>query len=159
MQRRIARLTPTNAASRRTQATSSTGREKLVRQQRGELDLAATTLATKVGLPFYPLVYGSLVQIVIPLLLCWTTSGYYMYIEATGRRSGDNAKMYRTVLLTGNSCLSLYVHMLGTNEDMGAFKIWLDGHPLFSLHQNYGERWQHFEGIPLLGNGKKLVRL
>ena len=53
-----------------------------------------------------------------------------MYIEASfPRRINDNAKMSRTVSLSGKSCLRFYYHMFGSS--MGTVKVMLGNKKIF----------------------------
>ena len=63
-----------------------------------------------------------------------------MYIEATKKNAGDNAKL--KLYLNGNgevSCLRFYYHMYG--DTIGALNVYSENHLIFNSTGNHGNRW------------------
>lgn len=78
-----------------------------------------------------------------------------MYIEASYPRGvNDNAKMSRTVSLSGKSCLRFYYHMFGSS--MGTVKVMLGNKKIFENAGDQGNDWHMFQGH-LTGSGPKEV--
>ena len=75
-----------------------------------------------------------------------------MYIEASGTRPGDNAKISCMVSLTGRSCLQFYYNMYGGN--MGTLNVRLSNKVIFTKKGNQGRQW-HVSQIRLKGAGIK----
>ena len=80
-----------------------------------------------------------------------------MYIEASGRskKKGYNAKISKTVSLTGSSCLSFSYHMYG--KRMGTLKVLFGNQVVFTESGNKGNQWHSVKDIPLPGSGNKQV--
>ncbi|PFX20172.1 zinc metalloproteinase nas-15-like [Stylophora pistillata] len=80
-------------------------------------------------------------------------NGYYMFIEASyPQRKDYNARMSRTVSLTGKSCLRFYFHMFGSS--MGTLKVTLGNKRIFEKSGDQGNDWHMFQGR-LTGSGPK----
>ena len=63
-----------------------------------------------------------------------------MYIEATKKNAGDNAKL--KLYLNGNgevSCLRFYYHMYG--DTIGALNVYSENHLIFNSIGNHGNFW------------------
>ena len=78
-----------------------------------------------------------------------------MYIEVSGKTNGDNAKIYKTISLTGGSCLSFSYHMYGSG--MGSLKVSIGNQVVFGASGNKGNQWHSVKDIPLPGSGNKQV--
>ena len=66
--------------------------------------------------------------------------GKYMYVEATGRSPGDNAKLQ--LALPGSnssSCLTFYYHMYGSS--MGTLNVFNGNVTIFSKSGDQGNYW------------------
>ena len=66
--------------------------------------------------------------------------GYYMYIEVTPRRQGDNAKLQ--VSVSGNgaaACLVFFYHMYG--DAIGTLNVYSGNQLVFSVSGNQGNYW------------------
>ena len=83
-------------------------------------------------------------------------SGYYMFIEAAGRRPGDNAKISRMVSLTGMLCFQFCYNMYGGN--MGTLNVRLSNKVILTKKSNQGRQW-HVTQIRLKGAGIKQVSI
>ena len=69
-----------------------------------------------------------------------------MYIEASRRRKGDNAKLeLRSGLPTGKSCLSFFYHMHGGHNYMGTLRVLINGETVFQKSGNQGNTWHKAE--------------
>ena len=78
-----------------------------------------------------------------------------MFIEASyPQRKDYNARMSRTVSLTGKSCLRFYFHMFGSS--MGTLKVTLGNKRIFEKSGDQGNDWHMFQGR-LTGSGPKKV--
>ncbi|XP_073240341.1 trypsin-3-like [Porites lutea] len=72
--------------------------------------------------------------------------GYYMYIEASRRKTGDNAKLeLRSGLPTGKSCLSFFYNMHGGHNYMGTLRVLINGETVFQKSGNQGNTWHKAE--------------
>lgn len=73
--------------------------------------------------------------------------GYYMYIEASNKRRGDNAIIERIIPLSGDTpCLAFYYHMIGYY--IGTLNVYVGNKKVFSKTGNTGFSWNKAE-IPL----------
>ena len=69
-----------------------------------------------------------------------------MYIEASRRKTGDNAKLeLRSGLPTGKSCLSFFYNMHGGHNYMGTLRVLINGETVFQKSGNQGNRWHKAE--------------
>ena len=69
-----------------------------------------------------------------------------MYIEASRRRKGDNAKLeLRSSLPTGKSCLSFFYNMHGGHNYMGTLRVLVNGETVFQKSGNQGSTWHKAE--------------
>ena len=69
-----------------------------------------------------------------------------MYIEASRRRKGDNAKLeLRSGLPTGKSCLSFFYNMHGGHNYMGTLRVLINGETVFQKSGNQGNTWHKAE--------------
>ena len=81
--------------------------------------------------------------------------GRYYYMEATGRRRGQRARLQsRPFNLYYRACLTFYYHMYGS--DMGTLKVLLNDKVIWQLDGNQGNQW-HIATVPILHPGKKKV--
>ena len=69
-----------------------------------------------------------------------------MYIEASRRKTGDNAKLeLRSGLPTGKSCLSFFYNMHGGQNYMGTLRVLINGETVFQKSGNQGKTWHEAE--------------
>ncbi|XP_048242313.1 MAM and LDL-receptor class A domain-containing protein 1-like isoform X2 [Haliotis rufescens] len=74
-----------------------------------------------------------------------TTSGHYLFTEASSRRQGDKARILTPVYYDRQAmCAQFYYHMYGAT--MGTFNAYAEvgnstGRPLFSRQGNQGNKW------------------
>ncbi|XP_046571399.1 MAM and LDL-receptor class A domain-containing protein 1-like [Haliotis rubra] len=74
-----------------------------------------------------------------------TTSGHYLYTEATNRANGDIARILSPTYHDSQAmCVNFYYHMYGSM--MGTFNVYAQvgnntGRPLFSRRGNQGNKW------------------
>ena len=69
-----------------------------------------------------------------------------MYVEASRRRKGDNAKLeLRSGLPTGKSCLSFFYNMHGGHNYMGTLRVLVNGETVFQKSGNQGNTWHKAE--------------
>ena len=69
-----------------------------------------------------------------------------MYIEASRRKTGDNAKLeVRSGLPTGKSCLSFFYNMHGGHNYMGTLRVLINGENVFQKSGNQGNTWHKAE--------------
>ena len=65
-----------------------------------------------------------------------------MYIEASRKRKGDNAKLeINPGLAVGKTCISFFYHMRGGNGHMGTLRVLMDGKQVFEKSGNQGNDW------------------
>ena len=69
-----------------------------------------------------------------------------MYVEASRRRKGDNAKLeLRSGLPTGKTCLSFFYNMHGGHNYMGTLRVLINGETVFQKSGNQGNTWHKAE--------------
>ena len=69
-----------------------------------------------------------------------------MYIEASRRRKGNDAKLeLRSGLPTGKSCLSFSYNMHGGHKYMGTLRVLMNGETVFQKSGNQGNTWHKAE--------------
>ena len=72
--------------------------------------------------------------------------GYYMYVEASRRRKGNDAKLeLRSGLPTGKSCLSFFYNMHGGHKYMGTLRVLMNGETVFQKSGNQENTWHKAE--------------
>jgi len=77
-----------------------------------------------------------------------------MFIEASGRRKGDNAVMETTVSVGSNACLTFYYNMYGS--DIGTLNVRLGNQLIFTKSGQQGAQWIKAE-VPLRAVGTQKV--
>lgn len=88
------------------------------------------------------------------LILCVSGlafKGYYMYIEASPREQGDNAKL--VLYLPGNGelgCLSFYYHMYG--DSMGTLNVFSGNMVVFTESGDHDNIWIKADRTIVLGS-------
>ncbi|XP_074645957.1 MAM and LDL-receptor class A domain-containing protein 1-like [Tubulanus polymorphus] len=72
-----------------------------------------------------------------------TGSGkYYIYLEATGASTGDQAELVANTQSASDSCvMNFYYHMHGSS--MGKLEVKLDGNVVFDKSGDQGNQWKH----------------
>ena len=68
-------------------------------------------------------------------------TGYYMYIEASGRNKGDNAKIEIKPGLSGMACVSFYYNMRGGRNHVGILRVLINGGEAFVKSGHQGNNW------------------
>ena len=69
-----------------------------------------------------------------------------MYVEASRRRKGNDAKLeLRSGLPTGKSCLSFFYNMHGGHKYMGTLRVLMNGETVFQKSGNQGNTWHKAE--------------
>ncbi|XP_074645912.1 MAM and LDL-receptor class A domain-containing protein 1-like [Tubulanus polymorphus] len=69
-----------------------------------------------------------------------TGNGTYVYMEASGKRVGDQAKFEANTLSVSDSCfVNFYYHMYGST--MGVLEVKLNGNVVFSKSGDQGNQW------------------
>jgi len=70
------------------------------------------------------------------------TASYYMYIEASRRKKGDNAKLeINPGSLPGKTCVSFFYSMRGGHNHMGTLRVTINGVQVFVKNGNQGNDW------------------
>lgn len=65
-----------------------------------------------------------------------------MYIEASRKRNGDDAKLeIKPGLPPGKTCMSFFYHMRGGYDQMGRLRVLITGKQVFEKSGNQGNRW------------------
>lgn len=65
-----------------------------------------------------------------------------MYIEASRKRKGDNAKLeINRGLPSGKTCMSFFYHMRGGYSHMGRLRVLINGKQVFEKSGNQGNNW------------------
>ncbi|XP_020608503.1 anionic trypsin-like isoform X2 [Orbicella faveolata] len=65
-----------------------------------------------------------------------------MYIEASRKRKGDNAKLeINTGLPSGKTCMTFFYHMRGGYGQMGRLRVLINGKQVFEKSGNQGSSW------------------
>ena len=65
-----------------------------------------------------------------------------MYIEASRKRKGDNAKLeINPGLPSGKTCMSFFYHMRGGYRQMGRLRVFINGKQVFEKSGNQGNNW------------------
>ena len=86
----------------------------------------------------------------VSLILLFNVGRYY-YMEASGRREGERARLqFRPFRLYYRACLKFYYHMYGA--DMGTLMVVLNGQLVWKLHGNQGNQWR-IAVVPILHPG------
>ncbi|XP_048583019.1 MAM and LDL-receptor class A domain-containing protein 1 isoform X2 [Nematostella vectensis] len=89
-----------------------------------------------------------------------TGLGSYIYVEATGGKQGEMARLYSPLLQANATCVTLYYHMFGAS--MGSFNIYADTNStrtlLWTLSGNQGQRWQMAQ-VPINYTGETIQLL
>jgi len=68
-------------------------------------------------------------------------TGKYAYIEVSGRRQGDNAKLVKGGLsFSTKKCLSFYYHMYGAT--IGTLNVYVGQKKIFTKSGDQGNQWQ-----------------
>ncbi|KAJ7393989.1 hypothetical protein OS493_003660 [Desmophyllum pertusum] len=68
--------------------------------------------------------------------------GYYMYIEASRKRKGYNAKLeINPDLPGGKTCMSFFYHMRGGYRQMGTLRVLINDKQVFQKSGNQGSNW------------------
>ncbi|XP_074645956.1 neuropilin-1a-like [Tubulanus polymorphus] len=85
-----------------------------------------------------------------------TGSGkYYIYLEATGASTGDQAELAANTQSASDSCvMNFYYHMHGSS--MGKLEVKLDGNVVFDKSGDQGNQWKH--GSVNIPKGNAAVR-
>ncbi|EDO31165.1 predicted protein, partial [Nematostella vectensis] len=78
-------------------------------------------------------------------------TGFYLYTEASGRKPGNRAVLSRSIPLTGNTCLTFYYHMHGS--EMGSLSVNVGGKKVFEKSGPQGKSWTKAT-INLQGQGQ-----
>ena len=69
-----------------------------------------------------------------------------MYVEASRRRKGDNAKLeLRSGLHIGKTWLSFFNNMHGGHNYMGTLRVLINGETVFQKSGNQGNTWHKAE--------------
>ncbi|XP_074645315.1 MAM and LDL-receptor class A domain-containing protein 1-like [Tubulanus polymorphus] len=69
-----------------------------------------------------------------------TGSGWYVYMESSGKHEGDQAKFEGDTLSMSDSCvMNFYYHMYGSQ--MGRLEVTLNGKVVFSKSGDQGNQW------------------
>lgn len=68
-------------------------------------------------------------------------TGYYMYIEASRRKKGDNAKLEIKPGLSGKACISFFYNMRGGRNHMGILRVLINGREVFVKSGHQGNNW------------------
>ena len=69
-----------------------------------------------------------------------------MYVEASRRREGNDAKLeLRSGLPTGKSCLSFFYNIHGGHKYMGTLRVLMNGETVFQKSGNQGNTWHKAE--------------
>ena len=65
-----------------------------------------------------------------------------MYIEASRKRKGDNAKLeINSGLPSEKTCMSFFYHMRGGYSQMGRLRVLINGKQVFEKSGNQGSSW------------------
>lgn len=65
-----------------------------------------------------------------------------MYIEASRRKKGDNAKLeINPGLIPGKTCMSFFYSMRGGHNHMGTLSVFINGEQVFAKSGNQGNDW------------------
>lgn len=65
-----------------------------------------------------------------------------MYIEASRRKKGDNAKLeINPGSLPGKTCVSFFYSMRGGHNHMGTLRVTINGEQVFVKNGNQGNDW------------------
>ena len=65
-----------------------------------------------------------------------------MYIEASRKRQGDNAKLeINPGFASGKTCMSFFYHMRGGYSQMGRLRVLMNGKQVFQKSGNQGNSW------------------
>ena len=65
-----------------------------------------------------------------------------MYIEASRKRKGDDAKLeIKPGLASGKTCISFFYHMRGGYSQMGRLRVLINGKQVFEKSGNQGNNW------------------
>ncbi|KAK3732283.1 hypothetical protein QZH41_014417 [Actinostola sp. cb2023] len=85
-----------------------------------------------------------------------TGRGYYMYIEASSRKTGDTAVLDKSLTLSGDHlCLTFYYHMIG--QHIGTLNVYVGSDKVFSKTGKQSRRWSKAE-VALSQTGSQTVR-
>lgn len=69
-------------------------------------------------------------------------AGYYMYIEASRKKKGYNAKLeINPDLPRGKTCMSFFYHMRGGYRQMGTLRVLINDKQVFQKSGNQGSSW------------------
>ena len=64
-----------------------------------------------------------------------------MYIEASGRKKGDNAKLEIKPGLSGMACISFFYNMHGGRNHVGILRVLINGGEAFVKRGHQGNNW------------------
>ena len=64
-----------------------------------------------------------------------------MYIEASGRKKGDNAKLEIKPGLSGMACISFFYNMRGGRNHVGILRVLINGGEAFVKSGHQGNNW------------------